>query len=70
MTGADSNRSLNVAVFGAGVFGRNHLRVYRQLEHSGLGVRLAAVADTDPAAAEMLRQQEDLPVFHSPEECL
>jgi predicted dehydrogenase len=70
MTGVDRNRSLSVAVFGAGVFGRNHLRVYRQLEQSGSGVRLAAVADTDPTAAEMLRQQEDLLVFCSPGECL
>jgi predicted dehydrogenase len=67
---ADSNRSLSVAVFGAGVFGRNHLRVYRQLEHSGSGVRLAAVVDTDPVAAEMLRQQEEVPLFSSPEACL
>jgi predicted dehydrogenase len=70
MTGVDRNHSLSVAVFGAGVFGRNHLRVYRQLEQSGFGVRLAAVVDTDPVAAEMLRQQEDLPVFCSPEACL
>ena len=52
-----SDQVLNVAVFGAGAFGRNHLRVYRQLEQSGFGVRLAAVAETDPVAAEMLRQQ-------------
>jgi len=70
MTGADSNRSLSVAVIGAGVFGRNHLRVYRQLEQSGLAVRLAAVVDTDPAAAEILGRQEDLPVFCSPQACL
>jgi predicted dehydrogenase len=70
MTGVDRNRSLSVAVFGAGVFGRNHLRVYRQLEQSGFGVQLAAVVDTDPTAAEMLRQQEDLLVFCSPAECL
>ena len=62
--------ALSVAVFGAGAFGRNHLRVYRQLEQSGFGVRLAAVAETDPAAAEMLRQQENLTVFSSPEACL
>ena len=65
-----SEAALNVAVFGAGAFGRNHLRVYRQLEQSGFGVRLAAVAETDPAAAELLRQQEDLAVFSSPEACL
>jgi predicted dehydrogenase len=65
-----SDPVLNVAVFGAGAFGRNHLRVYRQLEQSGLGVQLAAVADTDRAAAELLRQQGDLAVFSSPEACL
>ena len=65
-----SDQVLSVAVFGAGAFGRNHLRVYRQLEQSASGVRLAAVAETDPVAAEMLRQQGDLAVFSSPEACL
>jgi predicted dehydrogenase len=65
-----SEQVLSVAVFGAGAFGRNHLRVYRQLEQSGFGVRLAAVADTDPLAAELLRQQGNLAVFSSPEACL
>jgi predicted dehydrogenase len=65
-----SENVLNVAVFGAGAFGRNHLRIYRQLEQSGFGVRLAAVADTDPVAAATLRQQDDLAVFPSPEACL
>jgi predicted dehydrogenase len=55
---------LSVAVFGAGAFGRNHLRVYRELE----GVHLAAVADTDPAAAGML--SGNIPLFSSPEACL
>ena len=64
-----SENALSVAVFGAGAFGRNHLRVYRALEQSGFGVRLAAVADTDPAAAETLRGQ-GLTVFSSPEACL
>ncbi len=49
-----SENVLSVAVFGAGAFGRNHLRIYRQLEQSGCGVRLAAIVDTDPAAAEKL----------------
>src|ERR1700683_5303448 len=65
-----SDQVLSVAVFGAGAFGRNHLRVYSQLEQSGFGVRLAAVAETDPVAAEVLRQQGDLTVFSSPEACL
>ena len=33
-------------------------------------MRLAAVAETDPVAAEMLRQQGNLTVFSSPESCL
>jgi predicted dehydrogenase len=61
----DKNR-LNVAVFGAGAFGRNHLRVFRRLEPR---VHLAAAVDTDPARAEALRQ-EGLTVFPSPEDCL
>jgi predicted dehydrogenase len=65
-----SDQVISVAVFGAGAFGRNHLRVYRQLEQAGFGVRLAAVAETDPVAAGMLRQQENLAVFSSPEACL
>src|ERR1700733_2773503 len=60
--------ALNVAVFGAGTFGRNHLRIYRQLEQQG--VNLAAVVDTNPATADLLRRQGDVPVWSSPEACL
>jgi predicted dehydrogenase len=59
---------LNVGVFGAGAFGRNHLRIYRQLQQEGYGVRLAAVVDTDPA--ELERQPSDCAVFSSVETCL
>jgi predicted dehydrogenase len=65
-----SEHARSVAVFGAGTFGRNHLRIYRQLEQSGDGVRVAAIVDTDPATAEKLRREENLPVFSSPEACL
>jgi predicted dehydrogenase len=34
-------------VVGVGVFGRNHARVYRELEQQGEPVRLAAVVDTN-----------------------
>ena len=63
----DGKNALDVAVFGAGTFGRNHLRIYRQLEESGFGVRLAAVVDSDPVTAEMLSQQGGFTVFRSPE---
>lgn len=36
---------------GAGVFGRNHLRVLRALADEGAGVELTAVLDADPQAA-------------------
>ena len=39
-----SQPALRVAVAGAGAFGKNHLRVYRELEAEGLGVALVAVA--------------------------
>lgn len=44
--------NIRMAVVGAGAFGRNHLRVLRQLE----GVELAAVADTDPERAAAAAQ--------------
>jgi predicted dehydrogenase len=40
-----------VAVIGAGAFGRNHARVYHDLEKQGEPVHLAAIVDTDPARA-------------------
>jgi predicted dehydrogenase len=48
---------INVAVVGAGAFGRNHARVYRQLEQAGEPVHLAAVADVDPGRAGALAQE-------------
>ena len=68
-----SPTALNVAVFGAGAFGRNHVRIYRQLQQAG--VRLAAVADPDPAALAPLREptttgSDSIALFGSPAECL
>lgn len=37
--------ALRIAVIGAGAFGRNHLRVYRELESAGQAVHLVAVVD-------------------------
>jgi predicted dehydrogenase len=41
---------VRVAVVGAGAFGRNHLRVYRELEQAGYPVELTAVIDPDDGA--------------------
>jgi predicted dehydrogenase len=44
-------------VIGAGAFGRNHARVYRQLQQEGAGVELAAVVDTDAARAAAVSRE-------------
>jgi predicted dehydrogenase len=61
---------VRIAVFGAGVFGRNHLRVYRELERAGNPVQLAAIVDADPAAVVRLEAEWQIPVFPSAEACL
>jgi predicted dehydrogenase len=59
-----------VAVAGAGAFGRNHLRVYRELEADGQPVALAAAIEPDPARAAEIAAQYAIPVFASPQELL
>jgi predicted dehydrogenase len=49
-TGNREIAPLRVAVVGAGAFGRNHLRVYRELQQEGYPVELAAVIEPDAAA--------------------
>lgn len=59
-----------MAVAGAGAFGRNHLRVYRELEAAGAGVELAACVERDAARAAEVEAQYLVPVFASVEELL
>jgi predicted dehydrogenase len=62
---------LGVIVCGAGVFGRNHLRLYRALEDEGVvPVRLAAIVEPDIARAGTAATDWGAPVFSSVEECL
>ena len=49
--GIEPKAPLRVMVVGAGAFGRNHLRVYRELERAGYPVELAAVIDPDAGCA-------------------
>jgi predicted dehydrogenase len=62
---------LRVAVIGTGAFGRNHLRVYRELEaaHPDL-VQLAALVEPDPARREPLAAQYNVPAFASVDDLL
>jgi len=56
---------LRVAVAGAGAFGRNHLRVLRELEAEGAGAALVAAVDPDAARADEAAKQYGIPVFAS-----
>jgi len=67
---ASNPSPLHVAVCGAGAFGCNHLRVYRELEREGKGVRLAAILESDAALAASLREEWSVPVYASVEEAL
>jgi predicted dehydrogenase len=57
-------------VAGAGAFGKNHLRVYRELETAGLGVALVAAVEPNPSRAAETAAKYAIPVFSSPDELL
>ncbi len=59
-----------MAVAGAGAFGRNHLRVVRELETAGEGVALVAAVEPDPARAEGAAKQFGIKVFATIDELL
>ena len=59
-----------MAVAGTGSFGRNHLRVLRELEAAGEGVALVAAVEPNPERAEETSRQYTIPVFASVEDLL
>ena len=61
---------LRVAVVGAGAFGHNHLRVYKELEAAGEAVRLVAVVDRDAHVAAEAAAKFGVTAFASVAECL
>jgi predicted dehydrogenase len=62
---------LRIAVVGAGAFGRNHLRVYHELEAADPAeVQLAAVVDADPATRASSAERYAIPAFASIDELL
>jgi predicted dehydrogenase len=65
VTGAGTgSRKLRVAVVGCGEFGRNHARVYRELE----SVELAGVFDQDAERGGKVAQEFQTRAFHNIEE--
>lgn len=49
--------AIRVAVVGVGSFGRNHARVYHELQQQGQGVELVAVVDADAGQAQSVAAQ-------------
>ncbi|HEY1940075.1 MAG TPA: Gfo/Idh/MocA family oxidoreductase [Candidatus Angelobacter sp.] len=59
---------IRVAVVGVGSFGRNHARVYHELQKQGAGIELVAVVDSDAAQAQAVASQFGCLAFASVEE--
>jgi predicted dehydrogenase len=56
---------ISVAVVGVGVFGRNHARVYKELELEGQPVRLLGVVDPDVNRADAVAREFECKAFGS-----
>jgi predicted dehydrogenase len=65
-----SQDPIPVAVVGVGVFGRNHARVYRELEQQGEPVRLAGVVDLNLDRADAVAREFGCRAFGSVEQML
>jgi predicted dehydrogenase len=61
---------ISVAVVGVGVFGRNHARVYRELEQQGEPVRLVGVVDPNLDRADAVAREFGCRAFGSVEQML
>ncbi|HVZ84343.1 MAG TPA: Gfo/Idh/MocA family oxidoreductase [Terracidiphilus sp.] len=59
-----------MAVAGAGAFGRNHLRVYRELESADQPVALVAAIEPDSARAAEIAAHYAIPIFATVDELL
>lgn len=60
-----SQDPISVAVVGVGVFGRNHARVYKELEEQGEPVRLLGVVDPDIGRADAVAREFNCKAFGS-----
>jgi predicted dehydrogenase len=60
-----SENPISVAVVGVGVFGRNHARIYKELEQQGEPVRLLGVVDPDVNRADAVAREFGCKAFGS-----
>jgi predicted dehydrogenase len=65
-----SDNPIFVAVVGVGVFGRNHARVYKELEQQGEAVRLVGVVDPNLDRADAVAREFGCRAFGSVEQML
>jgi predicted dehydrogenase len=65
-----SDNPISVAVVGVGVFGRNHARVYRELEQQGEPVRLVGVVDPNLDRADAVAREFGCRAFGSVDQML
>src|SRR3954470_22210867 len=65
-----SSDKIRVAVIGVGAFGRNHARVYSELQKQGAPVELAAVCDANPERAAELAMEFRAQAFTSLEQLI
>jgi predicted dehydrogenase len=61
---------ISVAVVGVGVFGRNHARVYKELEQQGEAVRLVGVVDPNIDRADAVAREFGCRAFGSVDQML
>lgn len=57
--------NIRVAVVGCGAFGRNHARVYRQLQQEGAGIEFVGVVDNDAQRARTVATEFGTQSFNS-----
>jgi len=65
-----SQDAVYVAVVGVGVFGRNHARVYKELQQQGEAVRLLGVVDSDVHRADAVAREFGCKAFGSAQQML
>ncbi len=65
-----SHNPISVAVVGVGVFGRNHARIYKELELQGEPVRLLGVVDPDLGRADAVAREFGCKAFGSVQQIL
>ncbi len=70
MQNPPAKNPIYVAVVGVGVFGRNHARVYKELEQQGEGVHLLGVVDSDVNRADAVSREFGCKAFGSVEQML